>query len=805
MMIDKQKPTYEDLQQRLAEAEAIIASLRRGEADVIVSDTAIVTLRMRDLEGQLRQSEENFRNSMDSSPLGTRIVNSDGGTTYANQAVLDIYGYVGVDELKATPVKERYTSASYDEHKVRKEKRQRGEHVPHSYEISIVRKDGGIRNIQVFRKEVLWDGQMQSQVLYLDVTERKRAEEALRYSEANYSALVEHAREGVLLIQDGLVVLANRALAETGGYTIDELINKPFLDKVAPESRELIVQRYEARLAGKEIPTLYEAKLVAKDGRLADVEISASTMSYQGRPADLIILRDAGPRKRMEEKLRKSEETYRLIVENSRDIIFTLNAEGEFLYVSPSIRDVLGYSQAEAIGQSFRSLIHPEDLPVVEEAIRRSIMEGYRTPGTEYRVRHASGEWRWHISRGSAVRDRAGNFLNFTGIANDMTERKRFEEERQRTDKLESVGFLAGGIAHDFNNLLTGIMGNVGLASRLLGPKSSVSDVLEEAEKACLRATDLTHQLLTFSRGGEPVKTLASIAKAITDSASFALRGSKVKCSFDLPHDLWLAEIDVGQVSQVISNIVINADESMPQGGTISIGAKNVVLGELSALPLPKGRYVEITIADPGIGIPEVLLPKIFDPYFTTKQRGSGLGLATCYSIVKKHRGHITVQSKVGVGTTFHIYLPASEKPIQDRPAEARREASGARGGRILVMDDEEMIRKMVVRLLTAAGYEVEAVSDGAAALERYAKAAGSGRPFDAVILDLTVPGGMGGKEALKRLLEIDPDVKAVVSSGYSTDPIMSDFREYGFCAVMAKPYSVEALGTTLEQVLRGA
>ncbi|MCX5999440.1 MAG: PAS domain S-box protein, partial [Chloroflexi bacterium] len=631
-----------------------------------------------ELERRLQQSEENFRNSMDSSPLGIRIVNSDGDTTYANRAVLDIYGYVGVDELKATPVKERYTAASYDEHKVRKEKRQRGEHVPPSYEISIVRKDGGIRNIQVFRKEVLWDGQPQFQVLYLDVTERKRAEDALRESEERYRELVENAGEAILVAQDGKLVFVNPMTVKVAGYPSEALMAKPFIEFVHPQDRDMVLERHLKRLKGQEFPPVYAFRIIDGAGNTRWVEFNAVLIKWKGKAATLNFVRD-------------------------------------------------------------------------------------------------------------------------------ISERRQLEEERQKAARLESVGLLAGGIAHDFNNLLTGIMGNVSLAERLIGATSPAADLLQEVEKACARAKDLTQQLLTFSRGGEPVKTLASITAAITDSATFALRGSKVKCSFDLPDDLWPAEVDVGQVSHVIGNMVINADEAMPQGGILSIAGRNVVLGELSALPLPKGRCVEITIADPGIGIPEALLPKIFDPYFTTKQRGSGLGLATCYSIIKKHGGHITVESKLGVGTTFRIYLPASEKPIQDRRAEAPRGASVARGGRIIVMDDEEIIRKMVVRLLTTAGYEVEAVSDGAAALERYAKAAGSGRPFDAVILDLTVPGGMGGKEAIKKLLEIDPHVKAVISSGYSSDPLLSNFRKYGFCAVVAKPYTIEALEATLQQVLRGA
>ncbi|MCX5999670.1 MAG: ATP-binding protein, partial [Chloroflexi bacterium] len=487
---------------------------------------------------------------------------------------------------------------------------------------------------------------------------------------------------------------------------------------------------------------------------------------------------------------------------NPNPSTITAFTDGRIVDANAAFTEFFGYPRESLIGHLAMELaLWPREED--RDRMVQGVKEHGRVRNLEIMVNNGRGEKRTLLFSGETLLLKGQTCL--LAIAVDVTDVRKLEEERQRNAKLESVGILAGGIAHDFNNILTGIVGNVSLAGRLIGATSPAADLLEEAEKACLRAKDLTGQLLTFSRGGEPVRELASIAEAITDSATFALRGAKVKCRFALPDDLWAAEIDVGQISQVISNMVINADEAMPQGGTVSIGARNLVLGEPGTLPLANGRYVEITIADPGIGIPETLLPKIFDPYFTTKQRGSGLGLATAYSIIKKHGGHITVQSNVGVGTMFHIYLPASEKQLPVRRAEAPREAPVTRKARILVMDDEEMIRKMLARILTAAGYEVEAASDGAAAVEHYVKARESGQPFDAVILDLTVPGGMGGRETLRGLLEVDPNVKAVVSSGYSNDVIMSNYREYGFAAVVAKPYSIEALGATLEHVLRGA
>jgi len=329
-----------------------------------------------------------------------------------------------------------------------------------------------------------------------------------------------------------------------------------------------------------------------------------------------------------------------------------------------------------------------------------------------------------------------------------------------------------------------------------------VFETLVEAEKACLRSTDLTQQLLTFAKGGVPIKKTTSLVELIKDSANFALSGSNVRCEFYIPDDLWRVEIDEGQISQVISNLVINADEAMPEGGVSNIRAQNTSITARDVLPLPEGNYVKINVEDHGSGIPKKQLSQIFDPFFTTKQKGSGLGLSTAYSIVKKHDGHIAVTSKLGVGTTFCVYLPASEKPVPMQKAVREIPAQGK--GRILAMDDEESIRKLLSRMLTKLGYEVELVRDGVEAVKQYQKAKESGQPFDVVVLDLTVSGGLGGKEALKRLLEIDPSIKAIVSSGYATDPIVAKFKEYGFRGVVTKPYRIDELKETLNKVLAG-
>ncbi len=394
----------------------------------------------------------------------------------------------------------------------------------------------------------------------------------------------------------------------------------------------------------------------------------------------------------------------------------------------------------------------------------------------------------------------------YTKLQNEIAERKKVEEELIKAQRLESLGILAGGLAHDFNNLLTAILGNIDLAKDYVTQEDEISGLLTDAENASIRAKDLTQQLLTFSRGGDPVKKTIRIADIVKESVSFALRGSNVTCNFEFSKDLWLVEVDRGQISQVIHNLVLNARDAMPEGGSVIIKANNFTVGAENNLPLLKGKYVKISFEDKGIGIAEEHLSRIFDPYFTTKnmgsQKGMGLGLAICYSIIKRHDGLITVNSMIGKGTAFTIYLHASQKNDIAPAAEEERPVSGK--GRVLFMDDEEMVRNTAGKILKRLGYQVEFAVDGEEAIELYKRSKESSQPFDAIIMDLTVPGRMGGLEAIKGLLEIDPDIKAIVSSGYSNNPEMSDFRRYGFSGVISKPYKVTELSKILDRVITG-
>ncbi|HEX2862595.1 MAG TPA: ATP-binding protein, partial [Lacunisphaera sp.] len=380
----------------------------------------------------------------------------------------------------------------------------------------------------------------------------------------------------------------------------------------------------------------------------------------------------------------------------------------------------------------------------------------------------------------------------------------RLQTELERSSRLESLGVLAGGIAHDFNNLLTTILGNLGLASMDKRAMEAAGDCIGEAERGARRARDITQQLLTFAKGGDPVRTAVALPEIISEAANFARHGSKVRFEFDLPRDAPPANVDAGQISRVVHNLVINAVQAMPDGGVVTLALKAVSLRADEVDALPAGPYLQLTIADTGKGMPPEVLSRIFDPYFSTKSLAgnSGLGLATVRSIIKKHRGHIEVESIVGRGTTFRIWLAAATQGAA-RATVVNPRFTVSRPARVLVMDDEDAIRRVAGRMLSLAGHEAVFATEGAEAVEAYEGARKAGRPFDVVIFDLTVPGGMGGKEAVEELRKVDPDIRAIASSGYSSDPVMANPQAYHFRSCLPKPYDIPDLIRVMEEVRR--
>lgn len=508
------------------------------------------------------------------------------------------------------------------------------------------------------------------------------------------------------------------------------------------------------------------------------------------------LLIDISERKRAEEALRKSEMITQKVFEAIPDLLTVIDRElhilhsnwhGGYEYVPKEVR--------EQFPCCYEAFYPGQDKPCENCHTLEVFRTGKQVLKERYNPRIGFVEVRAY-----PIFDDSGNVVMVAEYVRDITERKRLEEEVRKSHKLESLGILAGGIAHDFNNLLTGILGNISLAKLKMSHEDKNYARLESAEKAAERARDLTQQLLTFSKGGSPIMKTASIKQIVMDSASFVLRGSNVRCEFIIPDPVWPVEADEGQMNQVINNLIINADQAMPEGGIISVMIENLYVGPKDILTVKEGRYVKISIEDHGIGIAEQHLEKIFDPYFTTKQKGSGLGLATVYSIIKNHGGYIMVESVVGDGTTFQLYLPASE---YEMPTANQSEGDPLYGsGKILIMDDEEILREVAGEILSHLGYRVVVCSEGAEAVSLFQEAIRSEDPFAAVIMDLTIPGGMGGKETMNMLLGIDNKVKGIVSSGYCNDPILASYREYGFISVVAKPYDMEDLGKVLHDTL---
>lgn len=521
-------------------------------------------------------------------------------------------------------------------------------------------------------------------------------------------------------------------------------------------------------------------------------ELDAGTLGMD--PSRTLGVDEVYPRQLTRELL-SVKRHFELILESMAEGIFELTPQADIVYANHAAIMLVGLREERVLASSFIALFEEPDRSMIKGLFERGEIPS-RTIAIEAPVRLGEREVSLTFL---PVRQEGRDRL--LALLDDVTEKRRMEGQLLQAQKLEAVGMLAGGIAHDFNNLLTGIMGNISLALIYGRAEEDVIERLAQAEKACERAKDLVQHLLTFSKGGAPIKRSIPLGGLVRNTAATMLTGNALVPEFSLPDDLWPVEADEGQMAQVVSNLITNATQAMPRGGVIEIGCENVSVSEEDRLPLSPGRYVRMSVTDHGNGIPEEHLPKIFDPYFTTREGGSGLGLATVYSIIKKHGGHISVVSVLGKGTTFHIHLPASNGHLRNRGEKERKVLPGK--GKVLVMDDEDLVRKVASKILEHLGYSVQCVEDGQAAIEMYKRAKDEEEPFSAVILDLTIPKGMGGKEAIRGLLEVDPSVRAIVCSGYSNDPVMSHFSEYGFCGVIAKPYAIQKLSETLHEVLQ--
>lgn len=511
-------------------------------------------------------------------------------------------------------------------------------------------------------------------------------------------------------------------------------------------------------------------------------------------------------RREAEEALAAEKELLAVTMRSIGDGVIAADTGGQVVLMNKVAEHLTGWSQEEGMRQQvdtvFRLVGVADGQPVDCPAQKALESGGIYELDDNVQLRQRSGQCIDIGDSAAPIRDHQGVIIGAVIVFRDIREEKRRELEHLRAEKLESLGVLAGGIAHDFNNILTAILNNITLARLNQEIPLSATNKLQDAERATLRAKKLTQQLLTFSHGGLPVTQCANVEDILQDAVAFALRGSNITYELSLPQDLWPVEVDTGQIAQVFDNLTINALQAMPEGGLLQIWAENVAppRGAGSERDTTQKGFVRLYFRDQGCGISEQDQAHIFDPYFTTKPEGSGLGLSSVFSIIKRHGGSVDVHSELGRGTTFTMYLPAAN----GRPAcpSGFEERSVSGSGRVLVMDDEHEVREVLGESLEYLGYEPHFAANGEQVLKRYTEHLQAGRAFDAVIMDLTVPGGMGGKETIRHLCAIDPEVRAIVSSGYSQDPVMARYREYGFCEVLMKPYTLDEVGEKLRAVL---
>jgi len=637
-----------------------------------------------------------------------------------------------------------------------------------------------------------------------EINNRKIIEKALIESEKYYRSIIDSIPDYIHIVDRDLkITFINKAFIEWNnqlgipanviGKTVYETF--PFISENVLKEYEYVFKTGKIHfsedcviLKGEAFTTLTHKIPVFKDKKVIQI---------------ITVIRDISKLKYFEETLANRNKFMDITMRSIHDGVISTDLDTNILFMNTAAENLTGWTLEQSAGKPLCKIFKIANEK--SQLICKASIDKVKNIGELYFFNNnifllSKNGKKIMISASEApIMGKDNLMIGFAIVFSDITEKSRMEQEIIKASKLESIGILAGGIAHDFNNILTGIMGNISLAKMEIDSDNKIYSYLSDAEQESMHARDLTQQLLTFSKGGMPVKTLCSIQELIKESALFSLRGAKSKCLFYLPNDLWTIEVDRGQISEVINNLIINADQSMPEGGIINIKASNISITPNDHISLNNGNYVKISIEDHGIGINKEAIHNIYDPFFTTKQNGSGLGLTVVYSIINKHNGVISVKSEVNNGTIFYIYLPACSKTI-NREKNTLEIVTGK--GTILLMDDNKIIRNTTGKMLKQIGYNCDYASNGNELIDLYRTKMNTGEYYDAVLMDLTIPGGMGGKEAAEILLEIDPNAKLIVSSGYASDPIMANYKNYGFSNVIAKPYEIKKLSNVIRDVL---
>ncbi len=781
----------------------------------------------RHIEELLRESEARFRKLLENVPsVAVQGYGPDGTIHYWNKANEFIYGYTKKEAIGKNLIDLIIPSEMrVDVRKIIKCGAQTGE-MPPASELLLQHKDG--TRVPIFSNHVVVKQSGREPELFcidVDLTEQKQIEEALRESEKKLSQIIQGISVPSFVINKKHIITHwNKACEKLTGLSADKMIgtNKqwmPFYSAKRPVMADLIVNKMPEKEIIRYYGDKYQKSFLIKGayefedffsdmGKKKGKWLFCTASPLQDIKGNVIgaieTLQDITERKQAEESLIIEKKWLDVTLHSIGDGIITTNTNEDIILINKVAENFTGYSQRDAIGEPFQDIFHIKNKKtglLAKSPVSSVLKTGKITGVVKDTVLVSKNGLESYISCTAApIRNKENRIMGVVLVFRDINLQKKVEENLLKLQKIESLNILAGGIAHDFNNLLSAILGNISIAKMSVKKDGDAFKILTDAEEVSLKARGLSRQLLAFTKTSAPIKKVTSIAKLLKESVNFTLRGTNVKCKFIIPDNIHPVNIDDAQISQVINNLIINAEQAMPSGGIIEISVLNIFLNDNKFFHLKKGDYVKIAVKDTGAGISKENLEKIFDPYFSTKQKGSGLGLAISYSIIKKHNGQINVESHLGKGTTFNIYLPVSKKQKQKKTEINKKDLKGH--GKILVMDDDWMVQKSAGRLLNYIGYEVEFAQDGKEAIELYKEALVMKTKFDAVIMDLTIPGGMGGKDAIRKIIQIDPDARVIVSSGYSQDIVVANYKKHGFKGVINKPYTIDELSTVLKEVI---
>ncbi len=802
----------QDARKTKAELVGEITELRRRIAALEEEKKAIA-----DEETSLRENDALYRALVEASPDPIMIFSTAGDILGANARAAEVYGADSVEELLGE-VKSAFHLLTDDGKALAAENIRQmmvdGYSLKSEYLVRI--KNGTFIPVEISSYAVKTP--MGAPWAYIsiirDITARKAAEADLRESEGKFRDLAEKSLVGIYLIQDHTFKYVNAQCAALFDYEIDEMIDRVgVVDVVHPEDLPMVMESLRKRLDGILKSDHYELRIRTGKGALKNAAVYSSSTTYRGRPAVVGSLVDITENKRTEQALRESEEKYRLLADNATDVIWTMDMEGRFLYVSPSIEDIFGYTTEEAMAMSLDRMLAEDDVPWVMAAIHEELLkpEGRRDERRLVEVKQYKKDGSLldvEVST-SWLHDERGIIVGFQGCTRDISLRKQMESERAMLEKqllqarkMEAIGTLAGGIAHDFNNILMGIQGHASLMQIDLAPDHPHRSRIGEIEKQIARGADLTRQLLGFARGGKyEIRTVNPNSLIDKTSELFRRTNREVTVVKKLQPDVWMMEADPAQIEQTLLNVFINAGQAMPGGGTLSLETRNVVLNGDEAVRhgATAGRYVKIVVADTGTGMDEETRNRIFDPFFSTKEtgKGTGLGLASAYGIVKNHDGFIAVASEIGKGSTFGIHFPASDRANFGKGARARG-TNGNGHGTVLLVDDESSYIEVTRELLENIGYRVLTAGSGREAVAIYSEKM---RAIDVVILDMIMP-GMGGGMTFETLREMDPDVKVILASGYSLNGEAKDILSRGCRGFIQKPFHIGELSAKIRDIM---